>query len=97
MASKHRPPLRLWLVGLVCLAAGATATGVFIAYASPSDRAGAAIEAGFVFIWYAIGLLLLVVDLPRSRPVGRWTVMGWTVWIIGILCCCGSVGLLTPE
>jgi hypothetical protein len=97
MAGDRRRLVRIWLVGIVCLVAGVTATAVFVAHAPPSDRVGAAEEVIFVVVWYAAGLLLLAVDLRRVDPFGNWTALGWTIWLIGVLCCCGSVVRLAPE
>lgn len=97
MAGDRRRLIRIWLVGLVCLVAGIIATAVFATHAPPADRVAAFDEAGFVLVWYASGLFLLAIDLRQHDAFGNWTAIGWTIWLLGAICCCGSVLRLAPE
>ena len=93
----RRRLVRLWLIGLVCLAAGLMAHVVFDRYTSASSKVDSVTQAGIVFCWYALGLLLIALDLRRPSESGLWKLAGWIAWIFAALAGCCSAGWFMPS
>jgi hypothetical protein len=59
---KPPPWVRLWLVGTVCFLAGIVSHGVLNLYAPIVGRGQMASNACFEGLWFAAGLLLVLID-----------------------------------
>jgi hypothetical protein len=68
---KARRWVRLWVIGSVCFLAGVISHGVLHQYAPIAQgRAQMAEYACFEGLWYAVGLLLVLVDASLEKNPG---------------------------
>jgi len=93
----RKPPRwpRLWLVGTVCYLAGVISHGVLHLYAPiVHGRAQMASYACFEGLWYAVGLLLVVIDagLDKHPTTRRRKFLGFGLGtVVAFILICGSL------
>ena len=80
------PKVRIWLIGVACIAAGVISREVLVRYAQPGSRAEAYNQALILAFWFSLGLVLLAVPLVRNAYTpgdpGRGELVGCLLWVV---------------
>lgn len=94
MTSSRPRRIRLWLIGIVCYAAGVT-SHIVLGTLPVNDSMQDAICCCFQFVWFVVGLFLIAVDLKTTfRDQNR---VGWVFWAAGLLSAWIMVASAFPD
>jgi hypothetical protein len=87
-------------VGVVCIACGIVSRIVFEVYAPPFGRADMVEQACIQFLWYGVGLFLLLIELRRwqaKQRGGFGVAVVWLLWALGGIAAWAAVMISMPP